>query len=401
MQFNYQARTKDGQTQTGVIEASSREAALDVLQKNQLFVTVLEETASRPFYAKKIKFFGKVAAKDLVAFSRQLALMFKAKISLTQSLQTLAEQTKNQDFREKILSISEDIEGGTPFSRALERFPEIFSSFFVSMVKSGEASGTLSESLTYLADHLEREYQLFSKLKGAMIYPALIFIVSVAVLLLMMFFVIPNLSKVLIETGAELPLVTKIVIGLSNFLRHWGWAVLLLLAMSLFFVLRYFKTPTGRDFRDRALLKIPLIKTFLKMIYISRFAENLSTLIAGGLPITQALEITGDIVGSSIYRARIAEIKEEVRQGKKMSSILAKYPEEFPPLLTQMVVIGEKTGTLDQSLMNVVDFYRKEVERSMAGLLSLMEPLLIIFLGGTVAALMGSVMLPLYKLTSI
>ena len=401
MKFNYQARIKTGEVQSGVIEASSRETALDLLQKSQLFVTALEEAGSQSFYVKKIKLFDRVSAKELVAFSRQLALMFKAKIPLSQSLRTLAEQTKNRSFKEKILMISDEIEAGAPFSQALSRFPKLFSSFFVNMVKSGEASGTLTESLNYLADHLEREYHLFSKLKGALVYPALILVVSVGVLLMMMFFVIPNLAKVLTETGQELPVATRIVIALSNFLRHSGWILFTLIAIAVFFVSRWFGTTDGRKFKDRLVLRIPLVKTFLKMIFVSRFAENLSTLISGGLPITQSLEITGDVVGNSLYKERIEKIKEEVKEGRKVSGILAEYPEEFPALLTQMVIIGEKTGTLDQSLMNVVDFYRKEVDLSMESLLSLLEPIMIIFLGLTVAGLMGSVLLPLYKMTSI
>ena len=401
MKFNYQARTKTGEAQSGVIDASSRETALDLLQRYQLFVTALEEAETRSFYGKKIKLFSRVSAKELVAFSRQLSLMFKAKIPLTQSLKTLVEQVKNREFKEKILMISDEIEGGAPFSQALSRFPKLFSSFFVNMIKSGEASGTLSESLDYLADHLEREYHLLSKLKGSLTYPALIIIVSVGVLLMMMFFVIPNLARVLTETGQVLPLPTRIVIGLSDFLRHRGWILLALIAIGSFFASRYLGTPAGRKFRDKMALRIPFIKTFLKMILVSRFAENLSTLIAGGLPITQSLEITADVVGNSVYKEIITEIKEEVRGGKKISFILAKYPEQFPPLLVQMVIIGEKTGTLDQSLMNVVGFYRKEVDLAMDSLMSLLEPIMIIFLGLTVAGLMGSVLLPLYKMTSI
>ncbi|MBI2041568.1 MAG: type II secretion system F family protein, partial [Candidatus Nealsonbacteria bacterium] len=301
MKFNYQARTKTGEAQSGVLDASSREAALDLLQRYQLFVTALEEAEAKPFYTKKIKLFGRVSAKELVAFSRQLSLMFKAKIPLTQSLKTLAEQAKNQEFKEKILMISDEIEGGAPFSQALSRFPKLFSPFFINMVKSGEASGTLSGSLDFLADHLEREYHLFSKLKGALVYPALILIVSLGVLLMMMFFVIPNLARVLTETGQALPLPTRIVIGLSDFLRQRGWILLILIAIASFFASRYFGTAAGRKLRDKITLRIPLIKTFLKMILVSRFAENLSTLIAGGLPITQSLEITADVVGNSVY----------------------------------------------------------------------------------------------------
>lgn len=401
MKFNYQVRTKTGDIQNGVVEASSKEAALDLLQRNQYFVTFLEEAEFKPIYARKIKLFSRVSQKDLVIFSRQLSLMFQSRIPLNQSLNTLGEQTRNQDFREKIFMLSENVEAGTPFSQALGRFPEIFSPFFVSMVKSGEVSGTLSESLNYLADHLESNYQLTSKLRGAMIYPAMILVVSIGVLLMMMFFVIPNLSKVLIETGQELPLVTKFVIGLSNLLRSKGWILLIVLGIILFFVLRYLRTISGSAFKDRMLLKVPVIGSFLKIIYISRFAENLATLISGGLPITEALEITGDIVGSAIYKERISEIKEGVRQGREMSGVLKRYPELFPPLLFQMVAIGEKTGTIDQSLKNVVNFYQKEVARSMENILSLVEPVLIIVLGLMVAGLMGSVLLPLYKLTSI
>ena len=401
MKFNYQARTATGDIQTGVVEASSKEAALNILQRYQLFVTALEEVEGGPFYIKKIRLFNKISQKNLVIFSRQLSLMFKSRISLVQSLETLAEQTKNQEFKEKILMISEDVEGGTSFSQALSRFPKIFSSFFVNMVKSGEVSGTLSESLEYLADNLEREYHLFSKLKGAMLYPALIIVMAMGVLAMMMFFVIPNLSRVLTETGQELPVITRIVIGLSDFLRNRGWILIILFAVFLILALRYLRSPSGAALKDRALLRLPVIGPFLKVIYISRFAENLSTLISGGLPITRALEITGDVVGNSVYKERISEIKEEVRQGKGISGVLKKYPEQFFPLLAQMVAIGEKTGTLSQSLMSVVDFYRQEVERSMENILSLIEPILIIVLGLMVAGLMASVLLPLYKMTSV
>lgn len=401
MKFNYQARTKAGEVQTGIVEASSREAALDLLQRAQLFVTILEEAERGPFYAKKIKLFGGVSKKDLVAFSRQLSLMFKSRISLVQALGTLADQTKGREFKEKITLISEDIEGGDSLSRSLERFPKIFSSFFVSMVKSGEASGTLSQSLDYLADHLEREYHLNSKIKGAMTYPALIVVVAIGVVAMMMFFVIPNLSKVLLETGQELPLITRIVIAASNFSKQNWWLFAILLAALVIFVPRYLRTPSGRVFKDRMLLRVPVIGPFLRMIYVSRFAENLSTLIAGGLPIIRSLEITGDVVGNIVYMERISELREEVRQGRGISGVLARYPKEFPPLLTQMVSIGEKTGTLDKSLLSVVDFYKKEVERSIDTILSLIEPIMIIFLGLVVAGLMGSVILPLYKISSL
>ncbi|PIS17540.1 MAG: hypothetical protein COT59_00120 [Candidatus Nealsonbacteria bacterium CG09_land_8_20_14_0_10_42_14] len=401
MKFTYQARTKKGDIQTGTVEASSREAALNLLQKHQLFVTLLEKAEAQPLFAKKIKLFERISRKDIVNFSRQLALMFKAKIPLIEALQAIALQTKNPSFREKILTLSEEVEGGTPFSQALSRYPKLFSSFYVSMVKSGEASGTLSESLDYLAEHLEREYYLSSKIQGAMIYPALIVLVVVGVLAMMMYFVIPNMAKVLTETGQELPFLTRVVIGASDVLRSWGWALLLLFIGLLVFLFRYFKTVNGKKFKDKMLLRLPLIGSFLRMIYLSRFSENLSTLIGGGLPIVQALEITGEIVGNDVYQTIISELKEEVGRGERISKFMARYPKDFPPILTQMVTVGEKTGTLDKSLMNVVSFYQKEVDRAIDNLLSILEPVLVIFLGLVVAGLMGAVLMPLYKMTSL
>jgi type IV pilus assembly protein PilC len=402
MKFNYQARTKTGEIKTGIIEASSKEAALDLLQKYQLFITLLEEAGSQPFYTRKIKLFSGISPKDLVMFSRQLSLMFKSRIPLVQALQAIADQTRNQGLKEKTLAISEDVEGGTPFSQTLAKHPKLFSSFYISMVKSGEASGTLSKSLDYLADHLEKEYQLSSKLKSAMIYPMLIVAVVIGVLVMMIFFVIPNLAAVLKESGQELPFLTKAVIALSDFARSWGWiAIAAIFAGILFGGRYYFQTTEGRSFRDRALLRIPAVKSFLQMIYITRFAENLSTLISGGLPIVQALEITGEIVGNSVYKTIILEIREEVKKGESISGILQKYPDRFPPLLSQMVAVGEKTGGLDQTLLDVVDFYRKETERSLETLLALLEPVMIVILGLLVAGLMASVLMPLYKMTTV
>ena len=399
MKFNYQARDKKGQVQSGIVEASSREAVLSLLQKHKLFVTLLEQVAKKPFYERQIKLFQRISQKDVVNFSRQLSLMFKSKIPLVSALQSIGEQTKNSAFKEKILSISQEVEGGTPFSQALSSHAKLFSPFYVSMVKSGEASGTLSESLTYLADHLEKEYYLSSKIKGAMIYPALIVVVVIGVLVMMMYFVIPNMTKVLTETGQELPVLTKVVIGFSNFFRSWGWALLPVVAGLFIGLLRYFKTDEGKKLKDKFLLKIPLIGPFLRMIYLSRFAENLSTLITGGLPVVQALEITGDIVGNDVYQTIISQIKDEVRRGQKISQVLTRFPNEFPPILIQMVTVGERTGTLGESLTNVVDFYQKEIDRGIDNLLSILEPVLVIFLGGLVAGLMAAVLMPLYQMT--
>jgi type IV pilus assembly protein PilC len=401
MKFNYQARTKTGEVQSGVIEASSREAAANLLYKYELYITILEPVGEIPIYAKTLSFFEKVSRKDIVLFSRQLSLMFKSKVSLIESLQVLAVQTKNLNFKEKILEISESVEGGTSFSIALAKYPDFFSPFYVAMVRAGESSGKLSESLEYLAEHLEREYHLAGKIQGALIYPLLILFVVVLVITLMIFFVIPQLSVVLEGSGQQLPGITTWVINFAKISRQFWWVLVLVLFFLFFAAFQYRQTADGRKFFDRIILKIVGVGEFLKMIYISRFAENLSTLISGGLPIAQSLEITGEIVGNSIYREIIFETRDKVRRGEQISSILVNYPDVFPPVFSQMVLVGEKTGTLDVSLLHIVNFYKKEIDREIDTFLSVLEPLLILFLGLVVAGLMFAVLMPLYKIIAL
>jgi len=396
MRFNYQARTETGGTQTGIVEASSREAAFNILKSHDLYVTVLEE-ATTPFYAAKLRIFEMVTRKDIVLFSRQLSIMFKSNVPIVETLKTVAKQTKKFKLKEKILKISEEVEGGTSLSKAFSIYPGLFTNFYINMVKSGEASGKLSEVFTYLADYLEREQSFRSKMTGAMIYPIFILIVFAGVVAIIMVYVIPQLAEVLKGTGQELPLITKIVIAASDFLKKRWWLVLSVLIVLVIGLWRFTKTKTGKEFFDRNLLKLPLIGVFLKKLYLSRFALNLSTLISGGLPITQALDITGEVVNNNVYKEVIFETRDQVKRGETISSILEKYPKLIFPLFYQMVMVGEKTGTIDSSLLNVVSFYQEDVDRTLDNFVRLLEPIFIILLGGAVAVLMGAVLLPLYS----
>ena len=401
MKFNYQARNKIGEIQSGVIEASSRETAATILQKYGLYVTILEETEKAPLLSRRIKIFEGVSRAELVIFSRQLAIMFGAKVTLVEALKTMSTQIKNADFREKILKISENIESGSSFSAAISKYPQFFSSFYVAMVRSGEASGKLAEAISYLAEHLEREYHMMSRVKGAMIYPALIFIVVLGIVALMIFFVVPQLTQILLESDQELPFITQVAMIFADFLRKWGLVFALALMGLIFAVFKYYKTEKGKDFFDKIFLKIPLIGGFFKLVYLSRFAENLSTLISGGLPISQCLEITAKIVGNSVYRKIIFETGQEVRKGEPISSVLVRYPDAFSPVFTQMTLVGEKSGTLDRTLMTLVGFYQKETERKAENMISILEPLMILFLGLIVGGLIGAFLLPLYQITGI
>jgi len=399
MKFNYQARTKTGEIQSGVVEASSKETAINLLKSHRVFVTVLEEI-SPPFYAKKIRFLERISRKEIVAFSRQLAIMFKSEIPLIEILETLVKQAENQALREKIIGMIDKIEGGTSLSKTFSFYPQIFSPFYVNMVKSGEVSGKLSEVFSYLADHLEKEQEFNGKIKGALIYPIFLSGVFIVVLAAMVFFVMPQLTQILSESGGELPIMTKLLIRGSDFLRKWLVViivVLVLLAVSIFY---YSRTKEGKSFFDKNLLKLPLLSSFLKKTYLSRFALNLSTLISGGLPIVQAIEITGEVVGSEVYKKIILETSDGVKKGEAISALLQRYPENITPLFLQMVVVGEKTGRLDSALLNIVDFYKKEVDMGLDNFMRFLEPVLIIFFGIIVGGLMVAVITPLYQIIS-
>ena len=400
MQFTYQARTENGQVRTGLVEAASRENALLALQKYGLYVTYLAEEKT-PFYAKKMDIFHKTGMRDVVLFARQLAIMFKSEVSLVEALRSLAEQAASRDFREKILVLSQEVEGGSSFSQALRRFPKIFNSFFVSMVKSGESSGKLSEVLGYLADHLERDYTVQARMKGALIYPAMVVTVAIIVFALMILFVLPNMTTILEETDTELPLPTRIIIAISNFARAWGWAIGLSFIGGIAAAVRYVKTEAGRRTLDGIIIKSPVVGDLAKKVYLARIAENLSTLIAGGLPIAQALEFSGQVVGNKIYQEVVFKARDGVRRGEAISVILKQSPKLFPPMFTQMVFVGEKSGAIDKTLQNVVTFYQGEVQRAMDNLLGLLEPLLVVFLGLGVAIVVAAVLLPLYKISGL
>ena len=400
MIFNYQARDQKGEVYTGEIEASSKETAATLLQERGLFVTFLEEV-STSLASKRIVLFKKVSKKDLVMFSRQLSIMFKSKVPLIESLEVLSDQVGNIVFKENILKISEKIEGGVSFSQALSAFPKMFSPFYIAMIKSGEVSGKLSEVLEHLAEHQEKEFHLNSKIKGAMIYPSLILFVIAAVIALLVIFVIPNLVSVFEAGEQELPRATQAVIALSVFTKKWGWLILVTIVVMVIAFIRYYATAKGKALFDKIFLKIPILGSFLKKVYLSRFAENLSTLISGGLPIIQSLSIVGDIIINNSYKEVILTAANEVRKGEMISLVLKQRPDLFPPVFVQMILIGEKTGTIDTTLMNIVDFYEQEVDRMVENILGIMEPVLIVFLGLIVGGIMMSILMPIYQSMSI
>ncbi len=397
MKFEYRTSDEQGRRQEGIIQASSEVAALQILDRHGVYVTWLKETEEQPLYAKRITLLDRVSEKDVMIFSRQLSIMFKSRVSLLDSLTTIGSQLKSKNFKGRIFQIGQDVEAGTMFSEALAKHPQVFSSFYINMVKRGEALGKLSDVLEYLANHLEREHQLKSKIKGALTYPLFVLVIAFAVITLLTITVLPNLTKILEEGGQDLPFITQVVIAFSNFYRQWWWLIILFLAGAIVGILQMTKTSSGRKAVHSITLKIPMFGAFLKMMYVTRFGENLSTLITGGVPIVEALDITGKIVGNETYASIIQQAKDSVSQGSKVADVFERYPKRFPLIFTQMIKVGEKSGALDQTLSEIVRFYRGEMDRSVDAFISLLEPLLIVVLGVLVGGVMASLMLPLYQ----
>lgn len=398
MKFQYKARDKEGNVQEGEVEASSKEAAFLVIQSYDLYVVSLTEKKV-PFFQRDFTLFERISGQDIVMVSRQLAVMVESKIPIVESLQTLSRQIEKKTLREKILAVADKVEGGVPLSKALSSFPDIFSDFYVNMVKSGEASGKLSEVLTYLADHIERDHEFNQKVKGAMFYPAFITVIFLGIMIFLFVVVMPELTQILLDAGGEIPFVTRIVIGISDFLVENGWFVVLGLYSLLVFAIKFFTTSQGREILDEFILKIPVFNDFFRKTYIIRFSESLSTLISAGLPIVKSLQITADIVQNKVYRDAILNIADNVEQGKQMSDIMKRHPTIFSPVLIQMTLVGERSGRLGSSLTNIVKFYRAELERTLDMYISMIEPLLIILLGGLVGGLVASVLLPIYNIS--
>lgn len=398
MKFNYEARTKQGQLQSGVIEASSREAAIDVLQRNNLIILKLRAEIETPLFSRKINIFGKVRSKEVVIFSRQLSTLFGAKVPLVESLQILSGQTPNAFFQEVIMDLAKELEGGMALSQAMSRHPKVFSSFYISMIKSGEVSGKLEEVFDYLADSLERQFTLSSKVFNALIYPAIVLVVFIIIIILMFTYVLPKLKTMVEESGQELPLPTQIVFAISDFMINYGVYFLPILLIGGIYGARYFfSTSEGKFLKDKMVLRMPLFGILFQKMELARFSDSLGTLVAGGLPIVQAIEITSDVVDNEEYRVIFQKTAEQVKKGFTISSILKSYPVIIPPMVSQMIYVAEETGKLEEILKRISKFYSEETSRTLDTLVTLIEPLMVVVMAGFVFVLILAVLMPFYN----
>lgn len=400
MQFSYKARTQEGEAREGVVEARTSDAAIDVLHRSGLIVTEIKGAEGTSLLGREIKLFRRIKQRDIVIFARQLSTLFQAKVPVIQSLKTLAAEAVNPLLTEIIAEITDDVSGGSSLSQAFSRHPDIFSRFYISMIRAGEESGKLEDVFTFLADHLERSYTLASKARNALLYPAFVLFAFVGVIIVMLIVVIPRLTSIFAELGQAVPLYTRAIIAVSSFVQQWGFVLLIILGVGGVLAWRFSRTKRGREVFDELKIKTPLVGGLLKKIYIARLTDNLSTLISAGIPIIRALEITADVVANEVYHRIILDAVESVKAGNTISYSFEKY-REIPMLVSQMIRVGEETGRLDFILKNTSGFYQRDVDNLLENFVSLIEPALIIFLGVGVGILVAAVLVPLYNLASI
>jgi type IV pilus assembly protein PilC len=398
MKFIYQARNGKGEVKRGFVVAATQEKAEALLSENSFVIIGLQLV--RESFLDRVNPFGKhVRYKDLVLFSRQLSTLISARVPILQSLRILDSQIENKQLGAVIRELINSVENGESFSLALSKHPEVFGSVYVSLVKSGEASGSVARSLNYLADQLEKDYELRSKVRGALTYPAFVLSALVVVGLLMFKFVLPKLTSVLEEQGGQLPTVSVVLISFTHFFERFWWLVILLIGGLVLGVRYAITTIPGRYFWDRMKIHLPIFGPIFQRIYMARFSRNLATLVAGGIPIISAIQIVSETINNVIYRDILIEAATKVTGGSSISDSLSAH-REFPPIVTQMVKVGEQSAQLDEILGKLASFYEKEVDSKIAVLAQLLEPIVMVILGLGVGALVAGVLLPIYNLAS-
>jgi type IV pilus assembly protein PilC len=398
--YIYKALDKDGNRKEGTISAVTVDVAINSLQKRGLIISdIVDAEKGGGIFNMEITWFERVKPKDMVIVSRQLSTLFSAQVSALRIFRLLSAETENPKLARALNDIAEDLQGGSAISVAMEKHPKIFSKFYVSMIKSGEESGRLEQSFEYLADYLDRSYEVTSKAKNALIYPAFIIFTFVTVMILMLTLVIPKISSILLEAGQDIPVYTKVVIGLSNFFINYGVFLVIALFILVFVFFKYGQKGKGKEYVDQTKLSIPYVGNLYEKLYLSQLSDNLNTMLTSGIPMVRALELTKDVVDNEIYRKAIDEAIEDVKGGMAISDSFAKHP-EFPGILIQLIRVGEETGNLGEILGTLAKFYQREVTNAVDTLVGLIEPVMIVALSVGVGFLLASVLIPIYNISS-
>ncbi|MFA6974154.1 MAG: type II secretion system F family protein [Parcubacteria group bacterium] len=396
--FFFRAKNKLGEVSEGVIDAASSDAAVDVLQKNQLFPIVLREEKKDTSLLRILQsYWDRVDSKELMMFFRQLSILIEAKVPITSSLHAIKEQTDNVHFQQIIEEMANDIQDGLALSDALKKHRDVFSVMSINIIRAGEVSGNLRKAVAYVADNIEKNYAMTSKVKSAMMYPMIVLFVFFVIGFIVISFIVPKLTVMIKSMGADIPWYTRGLIFTSDFMNAWWWAVAIVIIGFIGGLVYYLKTEDGKKEMDQIKLKLPIFGKVFQHVYIARFADNLGVLLVGGIPIIKALNVVSSVIGNTVYEAIFLKAADEVKVGGNMSDALRRYP-QIPPIVAQMVRIGEESGQIDLVLGHIARFYEQETDEATKNLATLIEPVLMVIIGIAVGFLAFSIIMPIYNI---
>ena len=394
--FNYRAIDAEGHERQGTIDAVSIDVAITSLQRRGLVISAIKPE-DKPQMGLQINFFQRVTNEDVVILSRQITTLFEAQVSALRAFQLLASEARTPLLGDKLTAVAADIQNGSSISVALSHQPDVFTPFYVNMVRAGEETGKLDETFAFLADYLDRNYEITKKAKNALIYPVFVLFTFATVMVLMMTMVIPKIAGMLTEQGQAIPIYTRVVIAMSMFMSHYILLFVLIVAGACFLVYQYTTTPHGREVLSVFRLGIPVVGTIFQKLYLSRISDNLATMLKSGVQIMRGIEITIEVVGDPVYERVLRETAVDVKSGMPLSEALRRHP-EIPGIVRVMVKIGEETGNMGTVLDTMARFYRREVNNSVDTLVGLIEPLMIVVLALGVGFLLAAVLVPIYNL---
>ncbi|MFN3395964.1 MAG: type II secretion system F family protein [Thermodesulfovibrionales bacterium] len=397
MTFQWSGKNPRGTIESGEVVAASKDEVIAILRRRNITPTVITEKKVK----KAFGFGGKVKDKDIVVFTRQFATMIDAGLPLVQALEILSTQVENKNLARTIFTVKADVEAGSTYADALRKHPRVFSELYVNMVAAGEAGGVLDTILNRLAAYIEKAMKLKKKVKGAMIYPAVVTSVAIIVVAVIMIAVVPTFAKMFSQLGGTLPLPTRIVMGMSNFLAGVGGLIILgLIIAFVVSVVQIRRTEKGKKTTDAILLKLPIFGMILNKVAVAKFTRTLGTLISSGVPILDGLDITAKTAGNKVVEYSVMDVRKAVAEGKTLAEPLSK-AKVFPPMVTHMIAVGESTGALDSMLGKIADFYDDEVDAAVSNLTAMLEPVLMVFLGTTVGFIIISMYLPIFRLITL
>lgn len=399
MLFNYKAIDQNGETKEGSIDAVTVDVAITSLQRRGFVISSIKGANEGNIFQRNFTFFDRVKNKDIVILSRQMATLFGAQVSALRVFRLLSAEVESEALKRVLIEISDDLQGGSSISTALAKHPKIFSEFYINMVKSGEESGKLDETLLYLADYLDRTYELTSKAKNALIYPAFVVFTFIVVMVLMLTLVIPKISSILTESGQTVPLYTQVVLGISSFFVNYGLIIAGLLVVGAFLLWRFVQTEEGALSLDRLKISLPFVSVLYKKLYLARLSDNMNTMLLSGIPMIRVLELTASVIDNHVYKNILVNALELVKGGSSVSEALNRH-DEIPGIVIQMMKIGEETGELGAILKTLAKFYTREVNGAVETLVDLIEPVMIVLLGLGVGFLLASVLVPIYNISA-